>query len=109
MRKTLCLVLLAVLSLLSDAVAQKPVNIAGLGMGSCGTWTEARRLNKSEGFEQWTLGFLTGVAAGAGGKFNPLNGIDAHGAIAWIDNYCSSHPLEPISDAAQHFILAHPR
>ena len=28
-----------------------------------------------------------------------LNGLDAEAVFGWLDNYCSAHPLERISNA----------
>ena len=108
MRINLAIVSLVALSLTGEAAAQQ-VHIAGVGMGSCGVWAEARRLNKAEMLEQWVVGFLSGVAVGAAGKLDPLHGTDFQGVISWIDNYCSVHPLKQVSDAAQGLMVAHPR
>jgi hypothetical protein len=67
--------------------------------------------------EQWVLGFLSGVGYGVGfietktnpaGNIDPLNGTDAQGALAWIDNYCHAHPLDQIEAASKAFVSAHP-
>jgi hypothetical protein len=49
-----------------------------------------------------------GVAS-MGPAFNPLNGPDAQGVWAWIDNYCHAHPLVQISEAASAFTATHPK
>jgi hypothetical protein len=41
-------------------------------------------------------------------KYDPLNGTDREGVLAWIDNYCHAHPLEQISLAAVAFVHFHP-
>jgi len=79
----------------------------GLGGGSCGLWTAARRIRSSADFEQWVLGYLSGVGAVAL-NLDPLNRVDAFGVWAWIDNYCQAHPIERVTDAAKAFANAHP-
>jgi hypothetical protein len=37
-----------------------------------------------------------------------LNGVDAQGVWAWIDNYCHANPLDEVSGAAEAFVNAHP-
>ena len=32
-----------------------------------------------------------------------LNGTDADGVLAWIDNYCRANPIKDIADAAEAF------
>jgi hypothetical protein len=77
----------------------------GVGTGSCGTWTAARRDRRALLYEQWILGFLSGEGAAsavlADGRDNPLNGMDAEGVWAWIDTYCQVHPLDQISRGGQ--------
>jgi hypothetical protein len=56
------------------------------------------------------LGFLSGIDATINvTKLSPLNGTDAQGVWAWIDNYCQAHPLDKLGDAALAFVAAHPR
>jgi hypothetical protein len=56
--------------------------------------------------EAWVLGFLSGL--GVAGVGDPLNGVDNEGVMAWIDNYCQSHPINRLVDAAKAFFSAHP-
>jgi len=81
----------------------------GLGNSSCGTWTAARRERQAFGFEQWILGFLSGVGFQGGERgIDPLNGVDAQAVWGWTDNYCQAHPLETIALAGAAFAHAHP-
>ena len=48
--------------------------------------------------EQWVAGFLSGMAVKQSGS-DFLNGLDAEAVFGWLDNYCSAHPLERISNA----------
>jgi hypothetical protein len=77
-------------------------------MVSCGTWTADRRQRSGGALqdEQWVLGFLSGVGYEG---YDPLNGMDAEGVWAWIDNYCREHPIEQIIAAAEAFKSAHPQ
>jgi hypothetical protein len=53
-------------------------------------------------------GFLSGIGYEGDANLNPLNGMDAYGVWAWIDNYCQAHPIETIMEAAEAFASAHP-
>lgn len=83
----------------------------GSGTSSCGQWQADRRNTTSVNSlikQAWVVGFLSGVGyIGASGD-NPLDGTDLEGVTAWIDNYCTSHPLEMIAGAAAAFTKAHP-
>jgi hypothetical protein len=57
--------------------------------------------------EQWIFWFLSGV--GYQGSANPLNEVDAAAVLAWIDAYCSTHPLEMIIAAGEKFSDARSR
>jgi hypothetical protein len=82
----------------------------GSGTASCGAWTADRHqlANRALSDEEWVLGFLSGVGYIGYDSANPLNKTDADGVWAWIDNYCSAHPISQISDAAAAFYHAHP-
>ena len=58
---------------------------------------------------EWVVGYLSGVGAVDVAGYDPLNGMDAEGVFAWIDNYCRAHPLDKIEKAAATFVAAHPR
>jgi len=75
---------------------------------SCGTWTSKRQQGYAADDAWWLLGFLSGV--GYEGPENPLNGVaDGEVVWAWIDNYCSAHPLDALFEAAKAFVREHPR
>ena len=58
----------------------------------------------------WLLGFLSGVGSTRDTTgLNPLNGMDKEGVCAWIDNYCGSHSVIFLVQAANAFVAAHPR
>src|ERR1700677_611191 len=76
----------------TDAHAQDavPYTVAGVGNDSCGTWTTVRRqrsVGKAWGYEQWVIGYLSGLGFGAtvfymnahnpgDEPINPLHGVD---------------------------------
>ena len=69
---------------------------------SCGMWVNEHRLQSpvSNQYEAWLLGFVSGWSVTAFLPSNPLGKIDGVGAIEWINNYCATHPLEQLTDAA---------
>jgi hypothetical protein len=80
----------------------------GAGLASCGTWIVDRRTPLRWATESaWVLGFLSGVGY-MGSGFDPLRGVNADGVNAWLDNYCQTHPLKDLADAAGSFIHEHP-
>jgi hypothetical protein len=47
---------------------------------------------------QWVAGYLSGLNLKS--DFDGVAGTDFNGLMAWIDNYCRSHPLDPVATAA---------
>jgi hypothetical protein len=80
-----------------------------LGYGtskSSGAWTEERRKVVGDRatpmeiiLDSWSLGFLSGANIAVSENPDFLEDIDGQAALAWIDNYCSKHPLDKIMDA----------
>jgi len=94
---------------IGEAAAQQ--FMMGEGSSSCGSWTEARRTKAphQDAQQQWVFGFLSGANLGfldpANKTVTPyapdfLKGRDFDSVVAWIDNYCSAHPLDEIATAA---------
>jgi hypothetical protein len=112
MRKVLIAAIAAVALLAGSAEADTA--LLGLGSSSCGTWTAARNGGNAWGYEQWVLGFLTGIGSAApnikalGGTLDPLRGTDYAGVLAWFDNYCRAHPLVDLGIAGWAFVMEHP-
>jgi hypothetical protein len=105
--KRLAYVALAVAALSIQASAQPMGSklVFGQGMNSCGGWTQARQSRSaSAGLSaQWVAGYLSGLnveSTSLDPRDDPLLGTDFDGLMAWIDNYCRSHPLESIAIAA---------
>lgn len=110
MKLVLARAILAV-ALMTSSAGAGSYSFIGQGGASCGTWIAVRRERAASGFEQWILGFLSGVGAEGnvvGSQTNPLNGIDADAVWAWMDNYCRDHPLGQIIEAAEAFVVEHP-
>jgi hypothetical protein len=118
MRIFLLLTVLIVL-LTTSAAEVRAYQMIGSGTFSCGSWTASRSAYKipgppTRGFQvalqdqAWVLGFLSGIGFVAANDDNPLDGVDADGVWAWIDNYCQAHPIENVQQAAAAFYLAHP-
>jgi hypothetical protein len=84
--------------------------IIGMGQYSCGTWIKDRRGQQMTAYlyQQWIVGFLSGVGYAGPPGIDPLKGTDSNGVWAWIDNYCQAHPLDNIAEAGSAFVIAHP-
>jgi hypothetical protein len=83
------------------------VTVIGVGLNSCGSWTEARSTNGTAArvYESWVDGFLSGsnefILSQL--KLDPLHEQligDAKGLYRWMDDYCQAHPLNSIYAAA---------
>lgn len=66
------------------------------GAPSCGDWIAHRKdsdtLALSNG--SWLLGYLSGLAVGAGKNFLP--GTDNTAIFSWMDDYCRANPLKEV-------------
>lgn len=98
------LIALSLMATICNAAPQ--FNVLGAGTASCGEWTKARktRSHLEDMFVSWVQGFLTALNAVLASRHLPgtadvSDGIDAEGLLAWIDNYCSQHPLDSIAKA----------
>ena len=47
----------------------------------------------------WVSGFLTAFDYYGSGSGNVGGNTDENGLLAWIDNYCATHPLDNIAAA----------
>jgi hypothetical protein len=81
----------------------------GVGSASCATWTTVRQSHSASDYEQWILGFLSGVSHMALGELSPARAMDAEGIWSWTDGYCQAHAEHDIARAASAFMAAHPR
>lgn len=73
------------------------------GMKSCDAWVKNRAEQPAPSLDAmvdsaWLAGYLSGVAVARNIDF--LKGVDVNIIKSWMDNYCSSHPLDLMGDAA---------
>jgi hypothetical protein len=82
------------------------VTIWGAGSVSCGSWTKAAKNDLLRpDYIEWLLGFLSGYNWHAlHTPSEAVSAADQNAVIGWIDNYCSNHPLDPLTVAADHLI-----
>jgi hypothetical protein len=75
----------------------------GFGTRSCGAWTTARAGQGLEGLVDlaWVEGFITAIDHNSARINNASHNIDADAIGAWMDSYCSGHPLDSISEASE--------
>jgi hypothetical protein len=79
--------------------------VVGYGTVSCGGWTKERAEHSASAYvyEGWVEGYLTGFNQYSGIMTNNITkGTDIDGISADIDNYCATHPLGTIAQAAEH-------
>ncbi len=88
------------MSISAEAQQSQTFRIGGEGLSSCGAWTRARQEKSFDAtlYREWVAGFLSGVIIYS--RDNVLAGSDFDGVWGWVDNYCHSHPLDHIADAA---------
>jgi hypothetical protein len=62
--------------------------IFGVGVGSCGAWTQARQAHSNSGVlaTRWAAGYLSGLNTEPVAP-DALDGTDFDGIMGWIDNY----------------------
>jgi hypothetical protein len=78
----------------------------GAGATSCGEHTRFVRAHSDH--EQadvtWVLGFLTAYNLYGWKGDDVASHTDGDAVQQWLGNYCASHPLDYVSDAAQQLI-----
>jgi len=77
------------------------------GNDSCGDWTAERKDPNRRGqtLQGWVLGYVSGRNRYAVGIDTHLGaGTSATSLLAWIDQYCTANPLDPISRAAHGLV-----
>ena len=79
----------------------------GPGNASCGEWTKERKSNihSAQARQSWVLGYLTAINLYGPWSYDVTKGTDREGLMAWIDNYCASHPLESVAKTMEQLIL----
>jgi len=105
-----CAGILAVCASTHPAFAVGPdgkFSVKGPGGSSCAIWTTARKdANAGANNVSWLLGYVTAYGRyGWSLSSNIAADTDNIGLVAWMDKYCSAHPLEEIEDAAHGLVL----
>jgi hypothetical protein len=96
-------VTLSVLAAIGSASYGQGVMTFGDGVSSCGRWAGERRGSPERALkETWLLGFVSGYNWYR--RDEDVRPIDSDALIAWIDSYCSIHPLDLIAKAAGRLI-----
>jgi hypothetical protein len=100
------IILCAVLYLSITSVQARDFRIKGAGAESCGTWVAEIGTNPgARENHQWVLGYVTAFNRfGLGTDADVSKGADPPGLIAWIDNYCRTHPLDTVETGAARLI-----
>jgi hypothetical protein len=97
-----------ILAVFAITIATEARCAIGLGPGnlSCGTWLQERRAGgwPTLNTQTWVLGFMSAYNFYASEDGNVSSGTDVAGLMAWIDQYCSSHPLDNVDKAAKELI-----
>lgn len=70
---------------------------------SCGEWTHMH-MGSDNTPRAWMLGYLSGLAANTYTPKDLLGGVSPATALAWIDTYCTAHPLDGLSAAGNAFM-----
>jgi hypothetical protein len=94
--------------MIGSAEAMAETHTIGLVGQTCQTWTANPPFDGGLGllYEQWILGFLSGVSY-ADPDHDPLHGMDAGTVASWIDSFCRDNRVAYVADAAVAFIRAH--
>jgi hypothetical protein len=84
-----------------------PFTNLGEGNTTCGQWLDDRKASPDRVLHEgaWTLGYVTAASRfRAIGTPNFARGVDGHSVDHWLDNYCSTHPLDNIQTAADELV-----
>jgi hypothetical protein len=86
--------------------AQDSYQIFGPGVGTCSSWTEARRTGGAPQriASAWVLGYLTAYNEFVAADGNVAPGADSEAVLGWIDNYCGAHPQDNLALATRSLV-----
>jgi hypothetical protein len=76
--------------------------IFGAGSRPCGSWLQVRTqaLPEDAVLQSWVLGYITSVNANLLSVTQDVSaGASPETLFAWIDNYCTTHPLDSLARA----------
>ena len=105
MKKVNVGILLAGMLLAGEADAGS-FRVWGEGVILCDTWISDRHsdLTMANHEFSWVEGYITGLNSGLPSASSNNGQVGEHlaaeGAKVWLDNYCQSHPLDMLSQAA---------
>lgn len=92
--------------------AERSIPVYGVGATSCGEWLDARRGEKentldvrSQQFEDWLGGFLTGYGYFFDRAHPGIWKTDVAGMQAFIDQFCEKNPTRVFLAAATAFVV----
>lgn len=95
------------LAFLIAAAEPTQIQIIGAGTNSCGAFMDTRSQPLSRGiYIQWLAGFLTEFnITNRQGILDAMGHTDKAGLEAWLDGYCSAHPLIPFATASEALLV----
>jgi hypothetical protein len=95
---------LGIALLAPGTVAGKTIKVRGEGLASCTAWVQEhqRKSRRQSDQDSWLLGYVNAVSGmleipGVEDVSEPFHNIDL---VMWVDDYCTSHPDEPLIRAA---------
>jgi hypothetical protein len=92
-------------ALLLPHAAASAQTIRGVGARPCAEWSQARHGGgRDYEAEQWVLGYLSGVNAGATAHGGALLTGNEGTIFAEVDNYCGSHQADMIWAAVKAYL-----
>ena len=102
---TVWLIASAMLVGVTVQASSQPKRVIGNGAKTCGTWTQEHTAGTADYYYlgNWVVGYMSGVNVYTDGP-DFLAQIDPNAVVKWIDNYCTTNPLELIASGA-HALL----
>ena len=96
--------ILAFLMLMPFGATAKTITVRGEGFASCAVWLREHtaRTDRQPVQDSWILGYVVATAGmldipGVEDVSSKFRNADL---VAWVDDYCGSHPEEPLIRAA---------
>lgn len=107
---------IAVLTYATPVHADRPASYSARGDGgiTCAKWTSYRKTANADDITaypalsagNWVLGYLSAYDRYVDPSGNVGADVDNDSVAAWVDTYCSAHPLDNLATAAEHLIEA---
>lgn len=86
-----------------------PPHIAGLGINPCRVWVSVRADKKATEYEQWVMGYLSGLGYTGPPPPAPRKPPVVEDIFGWMDSHCLGQQAITIGEAAQTFFVTHQR